>query len=237
LRHYELVLIFSPTLNQEQTADSWARVKDFIHNQQAEITHEERWGTRRLAYSIHKSGHHFLEGSYHLARFNAEQPFIRELESFLRVDEQILRSLVVATAPPKPVPVSAEPVVAAAAAPPPAMVAAVTEPVAAEASAPAAGLEQGVAAPAVPEIPSPPEEAAEGRVEPPTETVPARAPTRRRRVVEPAAEEAAAPAHESTTAAAPTPPTTRRRQVVTEGSPTPAAESTAEGPTPAQPSA
>jgi len=103
LRHYELVVILSPMLNQEQASDTWGKIKGFISNRDAEIFHEETWGTRRLAYSIRKGAHHFLEGTYHLTRFSTETPFNKELETFLRLDDQVLRSMVVVGDPPKPV--------------------------------------------------------------------------------------------------------------------------------------
>ena len=103
MRHYELVVILSPMLNQDQAVDTWGRIKGFINNRDGEIFHEETWGTRRLAYSIRKGSHHFLEGTYHLTRFSTETPFNQELETFLRQDEQVLRSMVVVGDPPKPV--------------------------------------------------------------------------------------------------------------------------------------
>ena len=103
MRHYELVVVLSPMLNQDQAADTWSRIKGFINNREAEITHEENWGTRRLAYAIRKGPYRFQEGNYHLTRFSAETPFNQELETFLRLDEQVLRSMVVATEAPKPV--------------------------------------------------------------------------------------------------------------------------------------
>ena len=103
MRHYELVVILSPMLNQEQASDTWGKIKGFISNRDAEIFHEETWGTRRLAYSIRKGAHHFLEGTYHLTRFSTETPFNKELETFLRLDEQVLRAMVVVGDPPKPV--------------------------------------------------------------------------------------------------------------------------------------
>ena len=81
-------------LNQEQASDTWGRIKDFISTRDGEITHEERWGTRRLAYPIRKGSYQFLEGSYHLTRFSIDKPINQELTTFLRLDEQILRSLV-----------------------------------------------------------------------------------------------------------------------------------------------
>lgn len=104
MRHYEVVVVLSPMLNQEQAAEAWGRIKNFINNRNGDITHEERWGTRRLAYPIRKGSHQFLEGSYHLTRFSTESPFNREFETFLRLDEDVLRSLVVVAEPPGPAP-------------------------------------------------------------------------------------------------------------------------------------
>ena len=104
MRHYELVVVLSPMLNQEQASTAWGRVKDFITNRSAELDHEETWGTRRLAYAIKKGPYHFLEGSYHLTRFSADTPFNQELLTFLRLDEQVLRSLLTVTGPPQPIP-------------------------------------------------------------------------------------------------------------------------------------
>ena len=99
MRHYELITVLSPILNQEQSVETWDRIKDFITNREAEIVREQNWGTRRLAYPIHKGAHHFLEGTYYLTIFSTEKPFNKELETFLRLDERVLRSLVIATGP------------------------------------------------------------------------------------------------------------------------------------------
>ena len=99
MRHYELVVVLSPMLNQEQVTETWDKIKGFITTRDAEISHEEQWGTRRLAYPIRKGQHRFLEGSYHLTRFATERAFNKDLENFLKVDEEILRSLVTVTLP------------------------------------------------------------------------------------------------------------------------------------------
>ena len=104
MRHYELITVLSPILNQEQSVEAWDWIKDFITNREAEIVREQNWGTRRLAYPIHKGAHHFLEGTYYLTIFSTEKPFNQELETFLRLDERVLRSLVIATGPPEPAP-------------------------------------------------------------------------------------------------------------------------------------
>ena len=99
MRHYELLVVLSPMLNQEELSQTWDKIKGFITTREAEISHEERWGTRRLAYPIRKGQHRFLEGSYHLTRFATERAFNIELESFLKIDDEVLRSLVTVTLP------------------------------------------------------------------------------------------------------------------------------------------
>ena len=99
MRHYELLVVLSPMLNQEEVSQTWDKIKGFITTREAEISHEERWGTRRLAYPIRKGQHRFLEGSYHLTRFATERSFNVELENFLKVDDEVLRSLVTLTLP------------------------------------------------------------------------------------------------------------------------------------------
>ncbi len=99
MRHYELVVVLSPMLNQEQVTETWDRIKGFITTREADISHEEQWGNRRLAYPIRKGQHRFLEGSYYLTRFATERPFNRDLENFLKVDDEIIRSMVTVTLP------------------------------------------------------------------------------------------------------------------------------------------
>ena len=99
MRHYELLVVLSPMLNPEELSQTWDKIKGFITTREAEISHEERWGTRRLAYPIRKGQHRFLEGSYHLTRFATERAFNIELESFLKIDDEVLRSLVTVTLP------------------------------------------------------------------------------------------------------------------------------------------
>ncbi len=94
MRHYELVTILSPMLNQDEASAKWDEIKSFIANRDGEITAEQIWGTRRLAYPIRKGNYNFLEGSYYLSTFTVDNSFNRDLENYLRLDEQVLRSLI-----------------------------------------------------------------------------------------------------------------------------------------------
>ena len=97
MRHYELVVVLSPMIGPDEASQAWERIKGYITNRDAEIVHEERWGTRRLAYPVKKGQYQFLEGNYHLTRFSTDHSFNRELENYLKLDDNVLRSLVTAT--------------------------------------------------------------------------------------------------------------------------------------------
>ena len=97
MRHYELVVVLSPMISPDEASQAWERIKGFITTREAEIVHEERWGTRRLAYPVKKGQFQFLEGNYHLTRFATDASFNRDLENYLKLDDIVLRSLVTAT--------------------------------------------------------------------------------------------------------------------------------------------
>ena len=150
MRHYELVVVLSPMLNQDQVSEAWEKIKGFITTREAEISHEEQWGTRRLAYPIRKGQHRFLEGSYHLTRFATERSFNIELENFLKVDDEVLRSLVTVTLPEEELAAQAAAAARAIRTPPPrpAPIGPDGSPLPAEGAAPVAAPPEGEAPPA-----------------------------------------------------------------------------------------
>ena len=194
MRHYELVVVLSPMLNQEQVTETWDKIKGFITTRDAEISHEEQWGTRRLAYPIRKGQHRFLEGSYHLTRFATEKAFNIDLENFLKVDEEILRSLVTVTLPEEELAAQAAAAARAIRPPPPrpAPVGPDGQPI--PSAAPAEGAAPAAEAPAA-DAPGPVAPAAEAAPEPVAEEAPEDATeTSPEAVTEPTAEVESEPA-------------------------------------------
>jgi small subunit ribosomal protein S6 len=90
-REYEVVYIFSSTHKRALAADG------------AEITAVEHWGKRQLAYPI--DGH--LNGNYVVAQFSTGPEALPEFERGLRLDEEVLRYLVVLSEGELPTPPSA----------------------------------------------------------------------------------------------------------------------------------
>jgi len=91
LRDYELVLIISPDVAEEDIPTTIDKVSEFVTSRGGEITGIDRWGKRRLAYPINR----FREGNYVLSRFKLEPGTTAELEASLQISETILRHLLV----------------------------------------------------------------------------------------------------------------------------------------------
>lgn len=91
LQDYELVLIFSPEVVEESAEAAIGKVSQFITDRGGTVASAERWGKMRLAYPIK----HFSEGSYVLVRLSLKPRLARELETSLRISEDVLRHLLV----------------------------------------------------------------------------------------------------------------------------------------------
>jgi small subunit ribosomal protein S6 len=88
---YEAIFIVRPDLNKEALEGVISRVKSRLERYSANIEELRQWMKRKLAFSIKK----FQEGIYLLGVFSADPKVIAELEKELRLDQDILRSLVV----------------------------------------------------------------------------------------------------------------------------------------------
>ncbi len=91
MRDYELIVIVSPDVPEEELPTHLDKISEFITNKGGSVTEVERWGKRKLAYPIN----HFREGNYVLTRFKLEPGTTAELEANLRISEKILRHLLI----------------------------------------------------------------------------------------------------------------------------------------------
>ena len=88
---YELIFILRADQPEAEMAARIERVKAIVSSHGGEVTLENHWGVRRLAYEIE----HETRGNYMLLKFRAPGSACAELDKFLRLDDQILRHLVV----------------------------------------------------------------------------------------------------------------------------------------------
>jgi len=92
MREYELTVVFSPEIADEDIANEIEKLDQFITEKGGEITAEvNRLGRRKLAYPIRN----FREGNYVLTQFQLQQSLTAELERNLESSEEILRHLLV----------------------------------------------------------------------------------------------------------------------------------------------
>jgi small subunit ribosomal protein S6 len=101
VRNYELMAVLAPDIAEDAMPGALERITGFITTgggEVTELTTTSPWGRRRLAYPIRD----YRDGFYALYRFSTEPEQIDELERELRLDNQVLRSLVTSWTAPKP---------------------------------------------------------------------------------------------------------------------------------------
>ncbi len=91
MRDYELVLIITPEFDETATADIVDKVKAWITEPGGSIEVFEEWGRQKLAYLIRN----YKEGQYFLFKFKLEPAAIASLERNFRLQESILRFLII----------------------------------------------------------------------------------------------------------------------------------------------
>jgi small subunit ribosomal protein S6 len=91
LREYELMLLLTPELPEDEMTTAVERVSSLVTNRGGEITKLDNWGRRRLAYPIRRH----LDGYYTIFRFKLEPGLTAELDRSLRLSEQVLRHIIV----------------------------------------------------------------------------------------------------------------------------------------------
>lgn len=88
-QNYELMLIFTPILSEEDFKNAQKKFTSFITENGGEIVHENPWGLRSLAYPIQKK----TTGLYTVIEFTAPTDLNAKLTTQLNRDENIMRYL------------------------------------------------------------------------------------------------------------------------------------------------
>ncbi len=91
MRDYELVIVISPEITEEDVPAAIERVSTAVTSRGGEVIENRPWGRRRLAYPI---GRH-TEGNYLISQIKLEPARAHELESQFNITEEVLRHLLV----------------------------------------------------------------------------------------------------------------------------------------------
>ncbi|GIW08403.1 MAG: 30S ribosomal protein S6 [Dehalococcoidia bacterium] len=88
---YEMVYVLRPTIPDDEIDQAIERVNGVIVSRGGTIEKTDLWGRRRLAYPLKDH----REGIYVLTNFASPPQATKEIESQLRITDEVLRHLVI----------------------------------------------------------------------------------------------------------------------------------------------
>jgi small subunit ribosomal protein S6 len=91
LKDYECAVIFAPTTGGEDLETATKKYSEVITSRGGELAELDNWGKRTLAYEIN----YHREGFYYFYRFKGGNEIINELNRQLRIDERVIRHMIV----------------------------------------------------------------------------------------------------------------------------------------------
>jgi small subunit ribosomal protein S6 len=91
LRHYELMVILDPDLEERTIQPSLDQFLGGVRQRGGSVEKVDVWGRRRMAYEIDKR----VEGIYAVIDLQAEPAVVQELDRQLNLNESVLRTKVI----------------------------------------------------------------------------------------------------------------------------------------------
>lgn len=91
MNKYELAVVVSAKIEDDERAQVVEKVKALVERFGGQISDVDEWGKRRLAYEIQK----MKEGFYYIVQFDAPTTAPAEIESRIRIMDNVMRYLVV----------------------------------------------------------------------------------------------------------------------------------------------
>ena len=91
MNKYELALVVSAKIEDEERAATVEKAKAYIERFGGQITNVDEWGKKRLAYEVQK----MKEAYYYFIQFDAETTAPAEIESRIRIMDNVIRYLCV----------------------------------------------------------------------------------------------------------------------------------------------
>ena len=91
MNKYELALVLSAKLEEEERAAALEKAKSYITRFGGTIKNVDEWGKKRLAYEIQK----MKEAFYYFVSFESDSDCPNEVEKRIRIMESVIRYLCV----------------------------------------------------------------------------------------------------------------------------------------------
>ena len=90
MRHYEMMVILDPDLEERTVAPSLDTFLNVVRQSGGNVDNVDIWGRRRLAYEIQKKS----DGIYAVIDMTCEPAAVKELDRQLNLNESVLRTKV-----------------------------------------------------------------------------------------------------------------------------------------------
>ncbi len=91
MNKYELAVVVSAKIEDEDRAATLEKCKGLIERFGGQVTNVDDWGKKRLAYEVQK----MKEAFYYFIQFDAESTVPAEIESRVRIMDNVIRYLCV----------------------------------------------------------------------------------------------------------------------------------------------
>lgn len=91
MRDYELMVIFTPELDDEGVAATTERVRSLVTSRGGEVVDLQSWGRRRLAYPINR----LRDGFYAVVKMRLSPEAAEPLERSLVLADPVIRHLLI----------------------------------------------------------------------------------------------------------------------------------------------
>lgn len=90
MQEYETMFIINPDLEDDATEEIVDNITGAIDKYEGEISNIDKWGTKKLAYEVkdHKAGY------YTVINFKGEAETVDELERVYRLNDNIIRFII-----------------------------------------------------------------------------------------------------------------------------------------------
>ena len=91
MNKYELAVVLSAKLEEEERAAAIEKVQGYITRYNGVVTNVDDWGKKRLAYEIQKA----KEAYYYFIQFESDAVCPNEVEAHVRIMDPVIRYLIV----------------------------------------------------------------------------------------------------------------------------------------------
>ena len=88
---YETLFIVRPDMEEDDLNKVVGRVEDVVKSNEGVIVESQVWGKKRLAYEVKK----YTEGIYVKVNFDAPPTVVEKLQDHFRLNEDVIRDIVV----------------------------------------------------------------------------------------------------------------------------------------------